>query len=273
MSDEIAVPEEEEFVTPTAETPEVEPETPSIEPDEAETLAEDAAADADAEIEAEGVAETPTEESPNYAQVAKAEFDKQNELLEKLDAEAAQMSSSNLEFGWICEELWRATYEDFMNMADGKERKALSYFLNVVQERISKDIENRKTVADRFKIARYFPRKNYEKIVADSNGYRPTFNQLRSLIITDDSGELDRKLTHEMIVWCIQHDWVGIRDIRAQRNLLAPKKVRIPPEERHWANFVKNAQAVMTDVAADHPHYVAAKAVVDLFKAEMKSTD
>jgi hypothetical protein len=225
------------------------------------------------ELPVEEVAEELPDEEPisieaetEVAPVVVDPFEAEQELLGQLDTIAANWSVGSLEFGWVAAELWNKTQEDFMEMADGKERKALTLFTSIIHERLSKEIESRGIVSERLRIARYIGRKEYGEIVAASNGYEPTFHQIRNCVFTDGDG-LDTVKTNAMLDYAISEGWPPVVDIRAHRGVVDPAQ-KIDPADRHWIGLVKMSQYVMNDVAVGHPHYTVAKAVLDLWAEE-----
>ena len=192
--------------------------------------------------------------------------DTEQALYEKLDSLASNWSQSSLEFGWTCAELWHVVQEDFMGQADGKEKKALTLFINHIQEREADKIDARSTVADRFRIARFIPRETYDAIVTGSSGTQPTYHQMRACIFTS-FGELDKEKTDAMIDWAVNNNWPAVADIRIYRGVVDPK-VKVDPATRHWQMFVKLSQSVMADSGEGHPRYNVAKAVLDQWKVE-----
>jgi hypothetical protein len=192
--------------------------------------------------------------------------DRQEELFTRLDGLAANLSKASLEYGWTASELWNAVMEDFVEQAGGKVKKALGEFITVVQQRESKDIDKRSTVAERLRIAGYIPRTMYEDIVAASEGYKPTFHQIRGCVITNGL-ELDQVKTSAMLDWCVSHKWPPVTDIRIQRGILDPKAA-VDPAERHFKIFVKLSQAIMAETDPSSERYVVAKTVLDLWTKE-----
>jgi hypothetical protein len=190
---------------------------------------------------------------------------KKEELFAQLDSMAANLSQTSLQFGWVAMELWNLTMEDFLQESEGKEKKALGAFITVVQEREAKDIDSRKTVADRIRIAKFVPRKIYEKMVSASGGIEPTYHQIRACIFTS-FGELDEPKTGAMFDWCVANKWPAVADIRIQRGVIDPR-VAVDPKERHFKQFVKLSQTIMAEFPSG-PIYECAKCVLDTWKTE-----
>jgi hypothetical protein len=187
--------------------------------------------------------------------------------LAEIDKLASDLSSGSLELGWAIQDLYHMVFEDFMEAAGGKPRKALVEFLTFIQEREAKDVASRSIITERFRIAECLPRKNYDKIVAASGGYKPTFNQIRSVIMTKD-GTLDVEKTEQMIDFAVENQWPAVLDIRAYKNKLEPEKVKVNPIEKRWDNLRKVAVQVVGDYAADSPRAKAAQSVLDVWKSE-----
>lgn len=193
-------------------------------------------------------------------------FDKEQELYTQLDTLAANLSSDSLQFGWVAMALWNVKMEDMMEEAGGKEKKALGLFISHIQEREAKDIEKRKTVADRIRIGRYISQEAYEQISIGSGGYRPTYHQIRAVIFTK-GGEMDEVKTSAMIDWCIANQWPTVADIRIFRGVLEPKAA-VDHTERHFSLFVKMSQTIMAETDGASERHIVAKAVLDLWQRE-----
>jgi hypothetical protein len=192
--------------------------------------------------------------------------EQEQELLAQLDIEAKNLSSSSLKFGWLAMDLWHLKQEDFMEEAGGKERKALGAFISVIQEREGKDIDSRKTVSDRIRIAKHIDRETYGVIVAGSGGYEPTYHQIRACIFTEGL-ELDHVKTDAMIDWAVANKWPVVADIRDHRGVIDPQ-VAVDPMERHYKIFVKLSQTIMAETTPGSERYNAAKAVLDCWSKE-----
>jgi hypothetical protein len=193
----------------------------------------------------------------------------QEALFVELDTLAASLSQNSLQYAWKADELWRVSYEEFMEQSGGKEKKALGAFIGVVQEREAKDILQRSTVAERLRVGKFCTRTQYAKIVEVSGGFEPSFNQIRRCIITNNNGEFEKGMTDEMVGWCIDNQWPTVADIDIHRSVVNPgTKKAVDPKERHYAQFVKLAQIIMEEATAGSPRYDAAKAVFETWKKE-----
>jgi hypothetical protein len=192
--------------------------------------------------------------------------DRQEALFSQLDDLAKTLSVSSLQFGWVAVELWNVVQEDFISQADGKEKKALTAFIDLIHERESKEIESRKIVAERIRIAKYVTRETYSAIVSGSNGTEPTFHQIRACVFTQGQ-ELEKEKTTAMIDWCVSHNWPSVTDIRIQRGVIEPT-LKVDPAKRHFSTFVKLAQCVMADSGEGTERYNVASTVVELWQKE-----
>jgi hypothetical protein len=229
-------------------------------------------------IEPEIAPEVPVEEAPVEAPVVEeAPKDMTTEQLAKaevLDAVAATLSNGSLEFGWTMDELWHLVYEDYMQMANGKEDKAVTEFLSFVQDREATVVPNRATITEQWRVARAIPRDKYGVIVENSVGIdgkniSPSFHQLRSVLMSAEfHGPVDKTLTNEMISWSVENHWPPVADIRKQRLVLQPAQAKEDPATKHWNSFVKMAQVVIAD-APESNHAIAAQLVLDQWKAEL----
>lgn len=191
---------------------------------------------------------------------------REQELFSQLDVLASNLSKSSLQFGWVASELWNVVQEFFMEQAGGKEKKALGLFISHVQERESKDIESRKIVSDRLRVARYIPRDVYGKIVEGSGGIEPTYHQIRTCIVSSGS-EMDTVKTDAMIDWAIAHQWPPVADIRAYHETLDPKE-KVDPLSRHYKLFVKLSQTIMAESTEGSERYLAAEGVFNCWAKE-----
>lgn len=213
--------------------------------------------------EPEDFTSAPEEVTPVMAPTAD---DIQNDLLNRLDACASNLSQSSLEFGWVAAELWEYVQEDFLEASGGKEKKALSAFTSFIQEREAKDIETRGIVSERLRIARHLTRSKYGAIVSASGGTEPTFHQIRACIFSEGQ-DLNAGKTNTMIDYCISHNWPPVADIRTYRGVVDPKQ-KVAPEERRWKLFVKMSQKIMAETDPSDGHYKAAKTVLDTWTDE-----
>lgn len=200
---------------------------------------------------------------------------KQDELFTDLDNLAANLSTSSLQFGWKANELWNLVQEDFMAQSDGKEKKALTAFIDLVQQREGHLMDGRKVVADRFRIGKYIPESMYNDICSasvDASGKKiePTYHQIRACVMTAKFGELDEAKTSAMVNWCIGNSWPSVVDIRIQRGIIDPK-LKVDPAERHYKVFVKLAQTIMLEKPEGSPAWLSAKNVVDTWSASPKA--
>jgi hypothetical protein len=193
--------------------------------------------------------------------------DVEQALFARLDTLASDMSNSRLEFGHVALDLYRVVFEDFMEQAGGKQKKALTKFINLVHERESKEIDARKTVVEAIRIAKFVPRKSYELIVKNSDGYRPTFHQIRAIVFTLTNGELDEAKSGAMIDWCVENKWPPVADIRAHREVIDPKpESGVDPKEKLFGSFVKMSQHVMEQFTEGGEEYNCAKNVLETWK-------
>jgi hypothetical protein len=226
-------------------------------------------------LEPEIAPEAPPVEAP--AEEAPAQVDMTPEQLAKcevLDTVAATLSNGSLEFGWTMDELWHLAYEDYMQMANGKEDKAVTEFLSFVQDREATVVPNRATITEQWRVARAIPRDKYEVIVeksvgVDGKNIKPSFHQLRSVLMSAEfHGPVDKTLTNSMISWAVENHWPPVADIRAQRLVLQPAQAKEDPATKHWNALVKLSQVVIAD-APESEHAAAAQLILDLWKKEM----
>lgn len=205
--------------------------------------------------------ETPTTETPEVPEKpvkSQAQLDAENALFQQIDEEIVKLTQTGLKLGWIINDLWRLEFEDLMDQFEGHYKKALIFFTNVVREREQHIVESRSIISDRFHMARYISRETYAKIVAGSNGYEPSYHQLRACIFSmkDEQGfeVLDKEKFNAMVSWAVENGWPTVKDLRIHRAEVDSTIVKKATHQKHWETFYKIAQLVAVDSAPDGPN-------------------
>jgi hypothetical protein len=179
-----------------------------------------------------------------------------NSILDDLDRLCEIGSDVALEFGWLANAYFDAEKPNLI-AEFGTESAALHETISFIHEREASFITARSTVADRMRVTRYMTKEWYDDMYQET-GFRPSFHQLRACLITAN-GEVDKKATDEMVLWCTSNEWPTVQAIREYRDGIDPE----PIIDKHWRRLVKLAEIVSRDtqLIKNEGRYYACNAV------------